>query len=227
MAGAPIEVTVAPELVGGSVRIAVVWAEGLVSAPSEAEPFPYYAEAAARAAALGEGAWPAGRKAAVRDMLRHGRYKPTGRAKPASEFLLGAAAAGQLPLVTNLVDTNNALSLATGFPASIFDADRLGPALLLRFGQPGESYVFNSAGHAIELEDLVVVCRREGDGWQPCGNPVKDAMATKVHEGTTRVVAVVYGPTSEPEPDLVRAAEQYEALLAGVCGASAARSAVY
>ena len=27
-------------------------------------------------------------RAAVRDMLRHGGYKPTGRGKPASEFLL-------------------------------------------------------------------------------------------------------------------------------------------
>ena len=37
-------------------------------------------------------------KAAVRDLLRFGAYKPTGRGKPASEYLLNAAAEGTVPL---------------------------------------------------------------------------------------------------------------------------------
>jgi hypothetical protein len=39
----------------------------------------------------------------VRDLLRHGGYKPTGRGKPSSEYLLGAAAEGGMPAI-NLAD---------------------------------------------------------------------------------------------------------------------------
>ena len=67
-------------------------------------------------------------------MLRHGAYKPSGRGKPASEFLLHAALRGEFPLVHGPVDANNAISLASGLPGSIFDADLTGPRLFLRHG---------------------------------------------------------------------------------------------
>ncbi len=47
------------------------------------------------------------RRAACRDILRNGGYKPTGRGKPASEYLLGAAKESVFPRVSAPVDVNN------------------------------------------------------------------------------------------------------------------------
>jgi DNA/RNA-binding domain of Phe-tRNA-synthetase-like protein len=134
----------------------------------------------------------------VRAMLRHGKYKPSGRGKPASEFLLQAAVRGTFPQVNGPVDVNNAISLRSGFPGSVFDAAISGTHLLARRGREGEKYVFNPAGQTIDLEDLLLLCRRTKTGWEPCGNPVKDAMVTKISAATVDVIAVLYMPVDEP-----------------------------
>src|SRR5688572_10209828 len=56
--------------------------------------------------------------AAIRDMLRFGKYKPTGRGKPASEYLLRAAVEDKFPWINNLVDINNWISLKSMLPIS-------------------------------------------------------------------------------------------------------------
>jgi DNA/RNA-binding domain of Phe-tRNA-synthetase-like protein len=212
-----------------NLRVALVWAFGLPACPrTEAVPA-YLAELLGRVRAAGEAFLPPGRKAAVRDMLRHGKYKPSGRSKPSSEYLLAAALeaadadgyAGAFPLVNGPVDANNAVSLEWGYPASVFDLAKTGPELLVRRGLAGESYVFNPSGQEIELEDLLVVCRRAGSGaWEPCGNPVKDAMATKVFEDAREAAAVVYAPASEPPGLLAACAERFRDLLRFECGAA-------
>ena len=63
-------------------------------------------------------------RAAVRDMLRHGGYKPTGRGKPASEYLVRAASEGALGSINAAVDVCNGVSLHSGFPISVVDLDR-------------------------------------------------------------------------------------------------------
>ncbi|MBN1567468.1 MAG: hypothetical protein JXA73_06455 [Acidobacteria bacterium] len=160
------------------------------------------------------------RKAAVRNMLRFGSYKPSGRSKPSSEYLLAAALTGDFPLVNGPVDVNNVISLEWGYPASIFDMEICGTALLLRRGLSGESYIFNLSGQSIDLKDLLCVCRKEGSAWLPCGNPVKDAMATKIRESTQNIAAVIYAPTSEALAEINAAAERFATLLRSDCGAT-------
>src|SRR6266550_2411654 len=58
-------------------------------------------------------------RGAVRDMLRHGGYKPTGRGKPASEYLVRAASDGALSPINAAVDACNAVSLHSGLPISV------------------------------------------------------------------------------------------------------------
>jgi len=201
------------------VRAALVWGAGMPGCPAT-EKAPGFLQEILDRVAAGEQTVSTDRKAAVRDMLRHGAYKPAGRSKPASEYLLGAAAAGSFPLVNGPVDVNNAVSLQWGYPASIFDAEKSGGDLLLRRGRPEENYVFNAAGQTIELEDLICVCRRVGAAWVPCGNPVKDSMATKTSASTTRVVAVIVAPVGDDERELRAAAERFAGLLASHCGAA-------
>lgn len=221
-----ITLSIDPSIEAGRLRAALVWASGLPGSPATSAPSAYLSDLLARVRASGEAFLAPERKAAVRNMLRHGKYKPAGRAKPSSEYLLAAALEGEapmggFPLVNGPVDANNAASLAWGYPASIFDTAKCGRDLLLRWGQPGESYVFNLSGQVIDLEDLIVACRRgEGGTWEACGNPVKDAMATKVFEDCREVAAVVYAPASDPRAELEACAEAFAGMLRSDCGAA-------
>src|SRR5262245_25979703 len=77
---------------------------------------------------------------AVRDLLRHGGFKPTGRSKPASEYLLRAAADGQLSGINLAVDACNAVSLHSGVPISVIDLDRARPPLRVGIAPAGASH---------------------------------------------------------------------------------------
>jgi len=209
-----------PSLEPRNVRAALVWGLDLPGCPKTVSTPAYLSELLERVRAKGEEFLPATRKALVRGMLRFGTYKPSGRSKPSSEYLLATALQGDFPLVNGPVDVNNAVSLEWGYPASIFDLELCGEELLLRRGMAGESYIFNPAGQSINLKDLLCVCRAEEGAWIPCGNPVKDAMATKIRETTRSLAAVVYAPSAEPQGDLDAAAGRFAALLRSECSAA-------
>ena len=208
-----------PSLTPSPVTPALIWAENIEApAPTEtmAETLRDLLE---RVRATGEEFVPREVRQRVRKILRHGKYKPSGRGKPASEFLLRAALDGSFPLVNGPVDVNNIVSLESGFPGSIFDANLSGRHLLLRRGTRGETYVFNPSGQSIDLQDLLLVCRRAKGGWEPCGNPVKDSMAAKIRPETRDVIAILYAPDDEPVDSLERWAARYAGLLRRHCGA--------
>src|SRR6185295_581408 len=132
-------------------------------------------------------------KNAVRDLLRVGGYKPAGRGKPASEYLDQAAQRGEFPRISHIVDALNLVSLESRLPISLLDGDRVmdgTDALVIRFGQPGESYVFNAVGHEIDVEGLVLVARKSGPA---LGNPVKDSMLAKTTDTTSNTIAFIWG----------------------------------
>lgn len=135
-------------------------------------------------------------KAAVRDMLRRGGFKPSGRNKPASEYLLQAAREDRFPSINNLVDINNFISLKFALPCSILDYNTTGSKLLLRYGLPSEEYIFNRSGQVINLEGLICVCANSEEGEIPMGNPIKDSMLAKLKDKSSIVIGVVYAPTA-------------------------------
>src|SRR5262249_41662323 len=59
----------------------------------------------------------------VRQLLRHGGFKPTGRSKPASEYLVRAVGEGKLASINAAVDACNVASLHSGLPISVVDLD--------------------------------------------------------------------------------------------------------
>ncbi|HAE22580.1 MAG TPA: hypothetical protein DCG47_09710 [Spirochaetaceae bacterium] len=163
---------------------------------------------------------PARIKDAVRDMLRAGGYKPAGRQKPASEYLAQAAREGRFPSINAPVDCNNLLSLDTGLPISLLDLHALGGQALVRIAADGESYVFNAAGHEMDLAGLLCVCAADGT---PLGNPVKDSMAGKLKDDSADFAGFIYAPPLLYAPDALKAVgERFADLLSRYCGASEA-----
>jgi DNA/RNA-binding domain of Phe-tRNA-synthetase-like protein len=131
---------------------------------------------------------------AVRRLLRHGGFKPTGRSKPAAEYLLNAAADGRLTPINLAVDACNAVSLHSGLPVSVVDLDRAREPFRVGIAPAGASYVFNASGQSIDLAGLLCLFDAEG----PCANAVKDAQRTKTTADTRRTLSLVWGTTELP-----------------------------
>jgi DNA/RNA-binding domain of Phe-tRNA-synthetase-like protein len=125
----------------------------------------------------------------VRALLRHGGFKPTGRSKPASEYLIRAVQDGSLAAINLAVDACNVVSLHSGLPISVVDLDKARSPLRVGLAAPGSSYVFNASGQTIDLAGLLCLCDAEG----PCANAVKDAQRTKTSPDTRRTLSLVWG----------------------------------
>ncbi len=133
-------------------------------------------------------------RTAVRDLLRHGGYKPTGRGKPASEYLVRAVGEGALSSINAAVDACNAVSLHSGLPISVVDLARAQGPFRLGLAPAGATYVFNASGQTIDVEGLLCLFDAEG----PCANAVKDAQRTKTTPATTQTLTVIWGTSALP-----------------------------
>ena len=155
-------------------------------------------------------------RGAVRDMLRHGGYKPTGRGKPASEYLVRAASEGALGSINLAVDVCNAVSLHSGLPISVVDLGRARAPFRIGVAPAGASYVFNASGQEIDLSGLL--CIFDADG--PCANSVRDAQRTKTQPGTTATLTVIWGCAGYE--DRLRDADRWYRALLEEAGATTA-----
>lgn len=128
-------------------------------------------------------------RSAVRDLLRHGGYKPTGRGKPSSEYLARAVQERALASINVAVDIGNAASLRSGLPISVVDLEKARAPLRVEVAGPG-AYVFNPSGQELRHDGLL--CLVDTDG--PCANAVKDAQRTKTDGATRETLTVVWAP---------------------------------
>ncbi len=147
-------------------------------------------------------------RSAVRELLRHGGYKPTGRGKPASEYLIRAVGEGVLGSINAAVDACNVVSLHSGLPISVVDLSLAKPPFRVGLAAEGSAYVFNQGGQTIDLGGLL--CLFDADG--PCANAVKDAQRTKTTPQTTRTLSILWG-SNTLAGRTQRALEWYRALL--------------
>lgn len=154
-------------------------------------------------------------RATIRVLLRHGGYKPSGRGKPASEYLAQAATEGRFPAVNPAVDVCNHVSLHSGLPISVVDLDLGAAPWSIAVCEPGTSYVFNPSGQTIDASGLCALLDAAG----PSGTPVKDAQRTKTHAGTRALLSVVWG-TRALEGRTAAATRWYRALTATIPGAT-------
>src|SRR5207302_554949 len=144
----------------------------------------------------------------VRQLLRQAGFKPTGRSKPASEYLLRAVGEGRLGSINVAVDVCNIVSLHSGLPISVVDLDRAQPPFRVGIAPAGTSYVFNASEQVIDVGGLL--CLFDADG--PCANAVKDAQRTKTGAHTRRTLSLVWGTVALPRR-AAQTAKWYRALL--------------
>jgi len=153
-------------------------------------------------------------RAEVRQLLRAGGFKPSGRSKPAAEYLFAAHNEGEFPRINAAVDACNVASLWSGLPISLLDLDLVQGALSIAVAPDATSYVFNPSGQVIDASRLLCVLDAHG----PTGTPVKDAQRTKTHPGTRATISVVWGTKALPQRT-ARATAWYRELVAMIPGA--------
>jgi DNA/RNA-binding domain of Phe-tRNA-synthetase-like protein len=133
-------------------------------------------------------------KKTVRDLLRHGGFKPAGRSKPCNEYIRGVTARGDFPFINAAVDATNLAALHGCIPVSTVDLDLLEAPLRVGIAPEGASYVFNASGQEIDLRGLICLFDAAG----PCANPVKDSMRAKTTEASQRTITVIWGSQGLP-----------------------------
>jgi DNA/RNA-binding domain of Phe-tRNA-synthetase-like protein len=152
----------------------------------------------------------------IRQLLREGGFKPAGRSKPASEYLVAAHAENRFPRINAAVDACNVASLFSGLPISLIDLDRIaGDLLRIQVCPPSTTYVFNPSGQVIDASGLLAVFDSEG----PTGTPVKDAQRTKTNDETRTTLAVLWGTNALPGRT-EQATRWYRELVALIPGAT-------
>lgn len=133
-------------------------------------------------------------RSAVRDLLRHGGFKPTGRSKPASEYLIKAAEQRVLSSINIAVDACNVVSLHSGLSISVVDLNLANEPFHVGVAPPESSYVFNPSGQTMDVGRLLCLFDSEG----PCANAVKDSQRTKTNPDTRRTLTLIWGTNKLP-----------------------------
>ena len=134
-------------------------------------------------------------RSAVRGVLKWGGFKPSGRSKPASEYLEQARTEGALQPINPVVDMGNLISLLTGFPVSVLDGALARAPYRLAVVADKVRYVFNPSGQELDLKGLL--CWWDAAG--PCGSPVKDSQRTKTRAETRQTLCVLWGCAEFPQ----------------------------
>lgn len=171
--------------------------------------------------------YPDQKQKGIRSLLKTFGFHPSGRSRPASEFLFkDLQNRGSFNFINNVVDINNHVSLCSHLPISVIDTDKSGLELCLRVGFDDESYVFNREGHELSLKKLLIIARQGGDRLA-IGSPVKDSQATKVFPETKNIVFVVYTSSNiTSETELQTLLNGIGKLLKSEAGASSVSSQI-
>jgi DNA/RNA-binding domain of Phe-tRNA-synthetase-like protein len=84
--------------------------------------------------------------------------------------------------------------LEANLPISLLSVAKCSSKLGIKRATAGESFVFNSVGQTLELEDLITVYDCDKQPPRPVGTPVKDSMAGKIESTDNHLVAIIYSP---------------------------------
>jgi DNA/RNA-binding domain of Phe-tRNA-synthetase-like protein len=128
----------------------------------------------------------------IRSLLKTFGFHPSGRSRPASEFLVkDLINRKEFNSINNIVDINNHLSLKSHLPISVLDLDKTGTDLCIRTGLPDEKYIFNKEGQLLSLKNLILVADQSPANGA-YGSPVKDSQATKIFAETKNILGIIY-----------------------------------
>lgn len=147
---------------------------------------------------------------ALRDFYWKIGIDPT-KKRPSSEALIRRILRGQkLPLINNVVDAGNIVSVKTQIPIGIYDIDKIvGKRLILRYSMPGEIFTpIGGSSYKLHgepcLSDNVKIIHLY---------PHRDSEYTKVEEKTKNILALTCGVPGIKISELIDALDDLIDLL--------------
>ena len=130
-------------------------------------------------------------KQKIRDMLRHGGFGPSGRNKPAHEYLSVPLKRDGFPNKRDQCRCRCVQCdfLHSGPPISVVDFDRLKPPLTLELCPKDCAYPFNPSGQIFEGRRTIGVV---GSTRTFC-NPCQDSQRSKTSDKSRNTLTIVWG----------------------------------
>jgi DNA/RNA-binding domain of Phe-tRNA-synthetase-like protein len=121
--------------------------------------------------------------------------KDPSRYRPSAEALIRRLTQGKgLYRINNVVDTNNLISLKTGFSIGTYDLESLEPPIIFRQGETDEGYKAIGRGR-LNLENLPVFADQDG----PFGSPTSDSERSLISMDTNALLMVIIGFGETPD----------------------------
>ncbi len=209
-----LDVSLAPDL-AGRARLGLLLLEGVEVREADdglvAEVEGYGRELRNRYADVKSGDVPGA--ADARALYKALGLDPT-KTRPSNEALLRRVLKGEaLYRVNTLVDALNLCSLRAQLPFGLYDFDQIVPPVVLRKGEPGESYEGIRKG-PVNVDDRPVLVDAQG----PFGNPTSDSARTMITLAARNALVTVYAPATYSLPRLGEVLDDTEATLTRFCG---------
>ncbi|MEL6962862.1 MAG: phenylalanine--tRNA ligase beta subunit-related protein [Pseudomonadota bacterium] len=121
--------------------------------------------------------------------------KDPSRYRPSAEALMRRLTQGKgIYRINNVVDTNNLISLKTGFSIGAYDAKSIEAPVVFRKGETDEGYKAIGRGR-LNLENLPIFV----DGAGPFGSPTSDSERTLISMDTDELLMVIIGFGETPD----------------------------
>ncbi len=114
--------------------------------------------------------------------------KDPGRYRVSSEALIRRIKQGKdLYKINTVVDTNNLISVESGFSVGSYDIDNVNGDITLKLGKAGESYK-GIGKDSVNIENLPVLCDNDG----PFGSPTSDSEKAMITLNSKNIVTLIY-----------------------------------
>ena len=138
--------------------------------------------------------------------------KDPGRYRVSSEALIRRIRQDKdLYRINTVVDTNNLISVESGFSVGSYDLDQIKGDITLKIGQSGESYK-GIGKDSVNIENLPVLSDDEG----PFGSPTSDSQKAMITLESRNIATIIYVfSQDEDTASLLNKAEEYMIKYAG------------
>ena len=132
--------------------------------------------------------------------------KDPGRYRVSSEALYRRIKQGKgLYKINTVVDTNNLISLETGFSVGSYDIENIDDTITLKIGLEGETYK-GIGKESVNIENLPVLTDKHG----AFGSPTSDSTRAMITENSKEILTVIYDFSNDCDLEaLLKKSSQY------------------
>ncbi len=114
--------------------------------------------------------------------------KDPGRYRVSSEALLRRIKQNKgLYKINTVVDTNNLISVESGFSVGSYDLEQINGDITFKIGMAGESYK-GIGKDSVNIENMPVLCDSDG----PFGSPTSDSEKAMIKNSSKNIITIIY-----------------------------------